>query len=296
MKTNKIIQNKEINQKDIDFIQQLIKQNPNWHRTRLSIELSKLWDWKNNTGQLKDMACRRLLKKLDAQGYIVLPPLLRKPSKKKKKISKKSFKFIPHSQKEIKCLLKDILPIKIKEILPVGTSHKLFQHLLSKYHYLGYIRSIGQNVKYIVYDKYGRELACLLFDTAAWKTKPRDNFIGWNKDIQANNLYLIANNSRFLILPWIQVPHLASHLMGKIIKRINGDWQKKYNCPLYLLETFIEKHRFKGTCYKAANWQYIGDTQGRTRNDRFSKIKAPIKEIYIYPLNRNYKKLLCQMQ
>jgi len=147
-------------------------------------------------------------------------------------------------------------------------------------------------MKYLVQDRDGRDLACLLFGSAAWKTRPRDELIGWNHETRSRNLLWITNNTRFLILPWVRVPHLASHVLGRIIRRIRADWNAKYGHPVHLLETFVERERFIGTCYKAANWIYVGSTKGRGRQDRYTTLKVPIKDIYLYPLISHFKEAL----
>ncbi len=145
-------------------------------------------------------------------------------------------------------------------------------------------------------DNRNRPLACLQLGAAAWKTQPRDKYIGWNHDIRNRNLELIANNSRFLILPWVTVPNLASCLLGLISRRISGDWTEKYNHPIHLLETFVKKERFEGTCYKAANWLYVGDTTGRTRNGGTHDRRKPVKGIYLYPLHKRFREPLLAME
>jgi len=147
---------------------------------------------------------------------------------------------------------------------------------------------VGENLKYLVKDNRDRPLACLLFGSAAWKCASRDNFIGWDRQTRRNNLGYLTNNTRFLILPWVRVPHLASHVLAKVAKRISMDWQSKYGHPLHLLETFVDRSRYRGTCYQAANWTLVGETKGRTRNDRYSTIKTSIKDIYLYPLSKHY--------
>jgi len=150
----------------------------------------------------------------------------------------------------------------------------------------------GKNMKYLVFDKENNPLSCFLFGSAAWKTLPRDEFIDWNGDRKRANLKFLTNNMRFLILPWVKVPHLASHILGKMARRISLDWIKKYNHPIYMLETFVEKERFRGTCYQAANWIYVGQTNGRSRNDRYKTLKVPIKDIYLYPLVKKFREIL----
>lgn len=146
---------------------------------------------------------------------------------------------------------------------------------------------------YLVGDRYGRDLACVLFGAAAWKVADRDNYIGWTPDVRTCGLHWLANNTRFLILPWVRVDHLASHILGRIARRISADWELKYGHGIYLIETFVERDRFKGTCYRAANWTCVGQTQGRSRQDRNRKLHVPVKNIYLYPLRRDYKEVLC---
>lgn len=287
MKATTFIQGRETSEEDIEFVQKLIKENPELHRKGLSIDLAKLWNWRDVNGQLKDMACRSFMLKLHRQGRIVLPMPLRPPI-----IRKKTFSSIPHSNVPIICFLKELQPLQIKMISPSCELSPLFRYLLSKYHYLDYRGPVGKNIGYLVYDNQSRPVACLLFGASAWQTSPRDTFIGWSSERRAANLQFIINNSRFLILPWVKVPCLASYLLGAISRRISKDWIVKYNHPVYLLETFVEKQRFKGTCYKAANWIYLGDTKGRTRNNKKNEQKAPVKEIYVYPLKRHFRKYL----
>ncbi len=287
MKATIFIQGRETSEEDIEFVRRLIKENPGLHRKSLSVKLAKLWNWRDACGQLKDMACRSFMLKLHRQGRIVLPAPLHPPI-----IRKKSFPEEPHSKTPIVCFLKELLPLQIKLISPSCMQYPLFRYLLSKYHYLDYRGPVGKNIGYLVYDNRNRPLACLLFGAAAWRIAPRDSFIGWSFERRAANLQFIANNSRFLILPWVKVSCLASYLLGAISRRISKDWICKYNHPVYLLETFVDKYRFKGTCYKAANWVCLGDTKGRTRNDKNNEQKAPVKEIYVYPLERHFKKFL----
>ncbi len=287
MKTTTIIQGREITEEDLQFVQQFIKDNPTWHRKRLSIELAKLWDWKDHSGRLKDMACRTFMLKLHRQGNIVLPPPKRAPTQRKKYSEK-----IHHLTDPIVGSLNKVLPIQINTITAGEKSAQLFHHFLAEYHYLDFRGTVGKSIGYMAEDDHGHPLACLLFGAAAWQTASRDLFIGWDHETRARNLHLIAGNSRFLILPWVKVPHLASYLLGAISRRICRDWIKKYHHPVVLLETFVQKDRFMGTCYRAANWQHLGDTTGRTRNGQSRDPKAPIKAVYGYPLHKHFRKHL----
>jgi len=211
---------------------------------------------------MKDMACGDLLLKLEQQDQIVLP---RRKSEAHVRGGNISISEVRHDTTVIACKLKDMLPLRAEAIEPGHPSWSLFKYLLYRYHYLGLNVTVGENMKYLIFDKERRPLACLLFGSAAWSCAVRDDFIGWDKDTRINHLYFLTNNTRFLILPWVRVPHLASHILSIIIRRIQGDWQNKYGHGLFLLETFVEIDRFRGICYKAANWRYVGLTRGRSR-------------------------------
>jgi len=283
-----IIQGKSITHKDIELIRQMIDDNLSWNRTRLSRKLCLLWNWRTANGQIKDMACRNFLLKLEKRGYIRLPLSRHSCGKAHKKVP---IPYVAHKTSSIICDLGSLSPVHI-ELAKDKDLLRLFKYLLSQYHYLGFSGTVGENMKYMVFDKEGRPLACLLFGSAAWKTAPRDDFIGWDADTRRRNLRFLTNNMRFLILPWVKVPHLASHILGRVARGISSDWIKKYNHPIYMLETFVEKERFRGTCYRAANWIYVGQTKGRSRNDRYSTLKVPIKDIYLYPLTKRFREIL----
>ena len=280
-----MIQGRNTTTEDIELVRNLIADNPDWNRTRLSQELCVLWDWRNHTGQLKDMACRTFLLKLERRGYLILP------AKRGQNGSIGPVPEVAHQTAAIAGSLNNISPISVEPVSRPNLG--LFKHLLCKYHYLGFSGTVGQNMKYMVFDKNANPLACLLFGSAAWKCAPRDEYIGWSHQARQANINLITNNMRFLILPWVKVPHLASHLLGQVKRRIIQDWLKKYGHPVYMLETFVEKQRFAGTCYKAANWVCVGQTKGRSRNDRNGKLKVPIKDIYLAALTKNFQEVLC---
>jgi hypothetical protein len=199
--------------------------------------------------------------------------------------------YVLHGKVPIHADLQALRPIHVE---PVETAENeaLFATLLSIYHYLGYSGTVGENIKYIAFDQNGHPVACLLFGSAAWKITARDAFIGWDPETRKRNLHLITNNMRFLILPWVRVPHLASHILGRIAKRIGADWTNKYGHAIYLLESFVDRQRFGGVCYKAANWRCVGQTKGRSRNDRHRTLRVPVKDIYLYPLAKNFREAL----
>jgi len=292
MEEKRIIQGREITPDDIEFIKQLLADYPTWNRSRLSQELCEIWHWHRPDGQLKDMACRTLLLKLERAGHITLPPRQR-PARKEFRM--RSQVIISHQTEEIHTDLNDLIPLQIFPVSPRSKKYALFNCLLSQYHSLGHRTTVGENMKYLVQDCRGRPVACVLFGSAAWKTAPRDIFIGWTPQARERNLIQITNNTRFLILPWVKVPHLASHILSRISRRVHTDWLTKYCHPIYLLETFVDCSRFRGICYRAANWIYVGQTQGRTRNNRDHVGHVPVKDVYVYPLSNQFRGELCHV-
>lgn len=285
------IQGRDLRESDIAQIRSLIADHPDWHRTRLSVELAKAWNWRSAVGQLKDMASRTLLLRLERRGWIALPPRRHELYPRLPLIV--APETAPLAPAPITKSLADLLPVSL-ELVPAGHPDRaLFSHYLAQHHYLGYRGPVGENLAYLARDRHGREAACILFGAAAWKIMPRDVWIGWDPIIRARNLQYITNNTRFLILPWVRVPHLASHLLGRILRRLSADWQGKYGHPIYLVETFVDRSRFLGTCYRAANWNCVGQTQGRSRQDRYSTLRVPVKDIYVYPLIPAFHERLC---
>ena len=279
---------REIGSAELTQIRGLIETDGDRGRTYISKQLCLLWDWRLPSGQLRDIACRDLLRRLEKQGLIQLPPPLRPARRvgyKNTTSLPKNFVSTPLSQS-----LGDFSVIEIEMVRGSG-QERLYNALIASHHYLGYHQGAGEQLKYIILGD-GHVLSAIGFGGAAFKSADRDQHIGWDKDARERHLVKVVNNNRFLILPWIRVPHLASHILGRISRRIRSDWQDYYKRDIVLLETFVEQLRFKGTCYKAANWHHLGQTTGRGRNDRYSKNKVPIKDIYIYPLARRYKQIL----
>jgi len=286
-----IIQGRKLTTEDIMWIRQLMTINPSWHRTRLSKEICLAWNWAYENGDPKEIACRSLLRKLEQKGYITLPA---QQNRGWGGYQKKAQPAVDHDTTEISEHLRDIMPIRLISV--EKTSNKpLFNHLLDTYHYLGFHGTVGKNMQYMAFDRYGRPLACLLFGSSAWRVAARDQWIGWDEETRKAHLHLTTNNTRFLIFPWVRVPHLASHLLGQVSRRLSADWMNKYDHPIYLLETFVEQDRFQGTSYQAANWKCVGQTKGRSRNDRDYTLQVPIKDIYLYPLHPKYKEVLCNV-
>ena len=284
------MQGRQIGASELETIRDLISFHPDWHRTRISQELCRAWNWCNEAGQLKDIAARSLLRKLDHQGLIQLPAPVRSANNAFRNRSDRQG-TLDFESLQIEGRLSDLQPLRILQVSKTPEV-QLFRTLLQQYHYLGYRGPVGENLKYLVYDCQERLLGCMLYGAAAWRVASRDRFIGWNESARKCGLSRIANNMRFLILPDIRVPHLASHLLATISRRISSDWQEKYGHPILLLETFVEQQRFAGTCYKAANWIPVGETTGRTRNHSNGTPMAPVKSVWLYPLHRSYQKRL----
>ena len=263
---------------------------PDWNRTRLSRELCRRWNWRNEAGRLKDMAARTLLLKLERRGQIRLPAR-RGPSPNG--FRNRHRLEVLHEQYPIEGRLDAVRPLRIEALGERHPDLALFGFLLQRYHYLGLRNGVGANLKYLARDRHGRPLACLLFGAAAWKAKARDAFIGWDAACRAQRLPRLTNNTRFLILPWVRVPHLASHLLSQVARRLSADWRAKYGHPIELLETFVDRDRFRGTCYRAAGWRHVGATSGRSRNDSDNTLRVPVKDIYLLPLRADFRRRLC---
>jgi len=285
-----VVQGRELSIDDIGLIQGLLAEHCDWGRSKISQELCRLWDWRNAQGRIKDMAARTLLLKLERGGHIKLPQR-RRPSPNG--LRNRDVALLGHVCAPICGVLRDLRPLAVSIVAPGSEELRLFNDLLGRYHYLGHRNTVGENLRYLVRDRMDRPVACALFGSAAWKCADRDAFLGWERAARERNLQGLTNNTRFLVLPWVRIPHLASHVLGLIARRIRADWQSKYGHPVHALETFVDRERFKGTCYRAANWLRLGATRGRTRNDREHRIQATIKDVYLYPLVEDFRRELC---
>ena len=284
-----VIQGRLICPEEVARIRAWLEAHPHSNRTRLSRHLCLAWNWRNGAGQLKDMAARSLLLKLEAQGQIRLPP--------RRTASVNGLRNRPaaprdHDPSPVEGSLQALQPVRVEPLQEGGSQAALFLFLLQRYHYLGHRNCVGENLKYLARDREGRLLACLLFGSAAWKAAARDRWIGWSAEQRPRHLHLVTNHTRFLVLPWVRVPHLASHLLGQVAVRLSADWQQKYGHPIYWVESFVEPQRFAGTCYRAAGWVEVGRTTGRTRNDRAFQIQVPAKAIYLKGLVADFRRRL----
>ena len=281
-----VMQGRKVSDADIELIRDLIAAHPTRGRTPLSVDLCLRWNWCNAQGRLKDMAARTLLLKLERAGHILLPPRLRSSSNE---LRNRGTPLVVQAHEPIRGELRDLQPLRVIVVTPGSDDARLFKGLLAHEHYLGHRNTVGENLGYLVRDRNERPVACVLFGSAAWKCAARDAFLGWNVATRERNLQSLTNNTRFLIPSWVQIPHLASHVLGLVARRICSDWQVKYGHPVHALETFVDRSRFKGTCYRAANWRLLGATQGRTRNDRAHRIQATVKDVYLYALIPNFR-------
>lgn len=292
MEKDIVCQGRSINSSDLSWLRDWISDHPQWSRKRLSLELCRLWRWQTATGCLKNFAARSFLIKLEQRGLIALPPLREYNRRPNWSVSFRNVVCLPTSDPITACL-SELTPLAVHLCSRGSQEEALFRTYLTTYHYLGFGRTVGENLQYLVKDRQGRDLACLLFGSAAWKVAPRDSFIGWSDVVRKQKINLLTNNTRFLILNGVTVPHLASHILGIILRRLSSDWQQKYGHPIHLVETFVEKDRFRGTCYRAANWICVGQTQGRSRQDRHRNAQVPVKDIYLYPSNDRFREVLC---
>ena len=285
-----------VTQTDIDAIRTLIAAHPGASRRRLSALLCEAWNWRQPNGCLRDMVCRGLMLELHRAGLIELPatrhcprnPLARRaPARPTPDAAAEADDL---DRTPIECSLAELGPLRIEQIRRTK-SEPLFRSLLERHHYLGFVRPVGEHLKYLVWAGQ-RPIAALAFSSAPRHLAPRDRFIGWSPEARTRNLHLIAINPRFLIMPWVHVPHLASHLLGAMARRLSADWQRLYGHPIHYLETFTDPALFAGTCYRAANWTPLGLTTGRGKAAASKKANRSLKLVWGLPLTARWRQLL----
>lgn len=274
------VQGRRLDAGDLAAIQRLIDSNPEWSRRRIADALVTQWDWRNGAGRLKDMSCRRMLARLGERNLLRLPERRRIPSRRASRVIER----VVIDDQQITGVLRSVQPVTLEVIAYHTPSAALFDSLLAQHHYLGHAYAIGANVRYLARGADGRPLACAVWASAALKVTARDRWIGWSPEGRMRSLGRIANNTRFCILPWVRVPHLASHLLSLMVRRLVDDWRVATGHALVLVETFVDAERFAGTCYTAANWLDLGRTKGRSRDDRDRTIRVPIKQVRVLPL------------
>jgi len=277
--------NRQLDIQDICFIQGLITRDYARGRSHIARVLCETWQWLQPNGKVKECAARDLLLRLEEQAFISLPPRLRP------KVNRpKSYVQIPFFRQEpMEGAIQQYGRPEL-EVLDSQGSY-LWDYLMHHYHYLGRPPLVGEHVRHLVRIQ-GQEVACLAWASAAWKVKSRDQFIGWDEAAKRKNLYLVANNTRFLILDWVRIKHLASKILALSLRRLSADWQQRYGHPIVLAETFVDLGRFAGTCYRAANWIYMGQTQGSAKRGNAYHYHGQPKAVYLYPLARRFRQVL----
>jgi hypothetical protein len=289
METQLTYRQRAISDADVSFIRQLIAQHPGASRRQLSQKLCQAWDWVQPNGALRDLVCRGLMLHLHRAGQIELPPVRRfclNPLAQRQKPA-----LVPVETAPLCAPLDQIQPLEFRQVRRTPDEDR-FNSLLEQHHYLRYVQPVGEHLKFLVYAQQ-RPIACLAWSSAPRHLASRDRFIGWSAETRGQNLRFLAYNLRFLILPWIHVPHLASHILACMARRLSSQWQQVYGHPVYFLETFIDPARFRGTCYRAANWILLGSTTGRGKDDiHHQGPNRPIKQVWGYPLHADFRRRL----
>ena len=283
-----IYRGQRIGSEEIVFIRQFIADRPELSRWKLSRQLCEAWHWKQANGALRDMVCRSLLLALDRAGEIRLPPVRRRV--RNRLVERQRPEPLIPDNRPVRGALHSITPLEFVQVRRT-LEEPLFNSLLEQYHYLGYEQPVGEHLKYLVKAE-GQAIACLAWSSAPRHLKLRDRYLGWSNEARERNVRLLAYNTRFLILPWVRVPHLASHILGRMAKILPRDWQRLYDHPIYWLETFVDTSRFAGTCYRAANWREIGSTVGRGHRAPTLEPTRPVKKMMGLPLHRKFREVL----
>lgn len=279
---------RDVMPEDVESIRGLIAANQGASRRGLSILLCEEWEWHQENGHPCEMVCRGLMLDLHRRGLIVLPPpRFIVPNNviardRRVRIEVDSSAFVAR--------LDELKPLEIKQVRR-GRDERLFDSLIEEYHYLGYVRPVGEHLKHLILSG-DRPIACLAWSSAPRHLGPRDRFIGWRALARRENIHLLAYNTRFLILPWVQVKHLASHILGRVSRIVSDDWMRVYGHPIYYLETFVDPERFRGTCYRAANWISLGLTTGRGKDAPTKQTTRSKKEVLGFPLRRDFRERL----
>jgi hypothetical protein len=282
----------EIDSEQLAFLREFIRTHAASSRWKLSRQLCEALGWKQANGALRDMVCRGMLLMLERAGEIELPPV-RRHVRGQCRTRRPRPEAVLIDTAPLAMPLKSLGPIEIQSVRRTA-DEPLFNGLMEQYHYLSYAQPVGEHLKYVCWAQ-GRPVACLAWSSAPRHLGSRDRYIGWSAEARRRNIRFIAYNTRFLILPWVSVPHLASHILGKVARGLSEDWERMYGHPIYFAETFIDPSRFRGTCYRAANWQLLGLTTGRGKNDQTNKPNRPIKEILGLPLAPGFRELLSQL-
>lgn len=277
-----------ISSADVATIAKLIADHPQARRRTLSILLCEAWSWRQPNGALCDAVCRGLLLALHRAGHIRLPPPQNSTGRRWQAPPR-----IPLLQAPREGSLAELGPIEIRQVRRTG-DEPLVDSLIAEHHYLGYAKPVGEHLKYLL-SAGGWPIGCFCWSSAPRHLGPRDRHIGWSAEARKANIRYIAYQSRFLILPWVKVPHLASHLLARMGRQLSADWQKQYAHPIYFTESFVDPSRYRGTCYRAANWSYLGMTTGRGKDAPTKRPNRPLKQVYGYPLVKDFRRRLCEV-
>ena len=279
---------REVSEQDVELIQELIATNPELSRRALSKKLCEAWDWYQPNGNPRDMVCRGLMLALHRSGHIELPPVRMvtpNPLARRRRPAP-----VDVDQTPIRTSLRELGQLTVRQVRRT-TEEPLVNGLIEQHHYLGYTQPVGEHLKFLVLAG-DRPVACFTWSSAPRHLGPRDRFIGWSKEERKRNISYVAYNSRFLILPWVEVPHLASHLLGRMARTLPTEWERVYGHPVHFAETFVYPERFRGTCYRAANWIFLGRTTGRGKDDLTHRPNRPVKDVLGYPLTKRFRQLL----
>ena len=275
---------------EVEFIRQLIAAHPGVSRRQLSLKLCELWAWRQANGAFCDGVCRGLLLMLNRAGQIALPAARWEahPVQKKRPSLELDLQVTP-----LDVPLSAIRPLEFRQVRRTP-EEAFFNRLIEQYHPLGYTQPVGEHLKFLVYAG-ARPIACFAWSSSAHYLGSRDRFLGWSDEARRKNIHLLAYNPRFLLLPWVRVRFLASHLLARMTSRLSSEWERVYDHPIYFVETFIDPERFRGTCYRAANWVVLGRTTGRGKNARSKKPNRSIKQVLGYPLTPHFREFLTEV-
>ena len=281
---------RQVTEGEVGFIRELIAAHPEASRRRLSQELCQAWGWVQPNGALRDMVCRGMMLELHRAGHIELPPVRFVALNPLARSRRPPARRVEVEQTPVHGSLPELGELSFRQVRRTK-EEPLVASLLEEHHYLGYTQPVGEHLKYLVCAG-ARPVACFVWSSAPRHLGPRDRFIGWSAQARRRNIRFVAYNPRYLILPWIEVRHLASHLLGRMLRRLSGDWEQLYGHPIYFAETFVDPTRFRGTCYRAANWVWLGQTTGRGKNDHTNRPNRPLKDVLGYPLTKHFRELL----
>jgi len=282
---------RDVTEADVQGIRELLARHPEASRRALSQELCRAWGWRQENGVLREMVCRGLMLALHRAGHVELPPVRQvnpNPLLQRRRPAPVEVDATP-----LRCRLGELGPLTFRQVRRTA-EEACFDGLVATYHYLGYTRPVGEHLKFLVFAGQ-RPVACFAWSSAPRWLGPRDRYLGWSAEARRRNVRFLAYNPRFLVLPWVEVRYLASHLLSRMARLLPGEWQRVYGHPVYFLETFVDPTRYRGTCYRAANWVLLGRTTGRGNNAPTMKPTRPVKEVLGYPLTRHFRELLSRV-